>query len=100
MHTLRLSGEERFAHPAILLALANEILMRNFALGPWIHASSEVRNSSAARDGEQVQVRAKIVDAYERKGHEFVVLDAAILSGERLLSCIRHTAIWQPRRIR
>jgi acyl dehydratase len=86
-----------YAHPAILLALANEILIANFILGPWIHSASEVRNSSPARDGEQVEVRGKIVDAYERKGHELVVLDVAILSGERLVSRIRHTAIWQLR---
>lgn len=91
-------GPARHAHPAILLALANEILMRNYALGPWIHSSSEVRNSSAARDGEQLQVRGKIVDAYERKGHEFAVLDVAILSGARLVSRIRHTVIWQLRK--
>lgn len=87
-------GAERFAHPAIILGLANEILMHNYILGPWIHASSEVRNASPARDGEHLQVRGKIVDAYERKGHEFVVLDVAILSGARLVSRLRHTAIW------
>lgn len=91
-------GAERFAHPAILLALANEILVRNYILGPWIHSSSEIRNLAPAHDGEQVQVRGKIVDAYERKGHEFVVLDVAILNGERFLTRIRHTAIWKPRK--
>lgn len=92
-------GPERFAHPAIMLSLANELLMHNYTLGPWIHSSSEVRNSQAARDGEHVQVRGKIAEAYERKGHEFVVLDVAIVSGDRLLSRIRHTAIWKPRKI-
>jgi hypothetical protein len=92
-------GPERFAHPAIILSLANEVLMHNYTLGPWIHSSSEVRNSKPARDGEHLQVRAKIVDAYERKGHQFVVLDVAILNAGALVSRIRHTAIWQPRKI-
>jgi hypothetical protein len=91
-------GTERFAHPAIILSLANEVLLRNYILGPWIHVSSEVRNSSAARDGEHLHVRGKIVDAFEKKGHELVVLDVAVLSGERLVSQIRHTAIWKPRK--
>jgi hypothetical protein len=91
-------GEERFAHPAILLALANEILARNYILGPWIHSSSEIRNLAPARDGERLQARGKIVEAYERKGHEFVVLDVAILNSERPLTRIRHTAIWKPRK--
>lgn len=91
-------GPARFAHPAILLALANEILLSNYILGPWIHSSSEVRNFASAHDGEHLHVRGKIVDAYERKGHEFVVLDVAILAGERPLSRIRHTAIWKLRK--
>jgi acyl dehydratase len=92
-------GPERFAHPAIILGLANELLMHNYSLGPWIHSSSEVRNVNPAIDGERLQVRGKIAEVYERKGHEFVVLDVAILSADRLISRIRHTAIWQPREI-
>ncbi len=87
----------RFAHPAILLALANEILVTNYVLGPWIHVSSEVRKSSAVRDGENIRVRGRVENLFERKGHEFVVLDVLILSGERVIEQIRHTAIWRPR---
>jgi acyl dehydratase len=91
-------GEERFAHPAVILALANEILIQNYILGPWIHSSSEVHNLSPVRDGDCLQARGKIVDAYERKGHELLVLDVAILKGEVPATRIRHTAIWQPRK--
>ena len=91
-------GDDRFAHPAIILALANEILLSNYILGPWIHSSSEVRNFAPARDGEHLHVRGKIVDAYERKGHELVVLDVAVMRGARTLSRIRHTAIWKLRK--
>jgi len=91
-------GPERFAHPAVILGLANELLMHNYTLGPWIHAASEVRNANPAHDGEHLRVRGKIVDAYERKGHEFVVLDVAILSADALISRIRHTAIWKPKK--
>jgi acyl dehydratase len=91
-------GLERCAHPAVILGLANELLMHNYSLGPWIHSASEVRNAHPAHDGEHLRVRGKIVDAYERKGHEFVVLDVAVLSGEVLISRICHTAIWKPRK--
>ena len=91
-------GAERFAHPAILLSLANEILMQSFVLGPWVHSSSEVRNFSAACDGEIVEVRAKIDETFERKGHELAVLDVGVLSWGRLVSRVRHTVIWQLRR--
>jgi len=112
----------RFAHPAVLLALANEIFVKNYELGPWIHSSSEVRKFSAARDGELIYTSAVVEDRFERKGHEFVVLDVVIAarignaagiglaSGDvtparadlriddfRIVERIRHTAIWRPR---
>src|SRR6266850_5667523 len=68
-------GPQRRTHPAILLSLANEILVSNYELGPWMHTASEVRNFSFARDGELIRVQARIEDRFERKGHEFVVLD-------------------------
>ena len=61
-------------------------------------ASSEIRNLASAKDGRHLHVRGKIVDAYERKGHEFVVLDVAVMEGDRPMSRIRHTAIWKPRK--
>lgn len=91
-------GPERMAHPAILLALANEIFVANYELGPWIHVSSEIRKRSAVKDGEEIQVRARVEDSFERKGHEFVVLDVEIAGHDRRsIERIRHTAIWRLR---
>jgi hypothetical protein len=91
-------GPERLAHPAVLLALANEVLVRNVILGPWIHVASEVRKFNAVRDGEDICVLARVEDRYERKGHEFVVLDVLIVAGGgRIAEQVRHTAIWRPR---
>jgi acyl dehydratase len=92
-------GEERFAHPAILLALANELLVRNFVLGPWIHSSSEVRNASPVRGGETITVHGRVADAFERKGHEIALLDVALWVGPRLAATFRHAAIWKPRKV-
>ena len=90
-------GPERFAHPAILLALANELLVRNVVLGPWIHVSSAVTNYTAVRDQYPIAVYGKVAAAYERKGHEFVELDVLITSHGRPAQHVRHTAIWRPR---
>jgi hypothetical protein len=90
-------GNRRMAHPAVLLSLANQILLQNVALGPWIHAGSDVTNFSAARDGEVLEVRGKVSAQFERKGHEFVVLDIVTATSERLVQHVRHTAIWRPR---
>jgi len=84
------------AHPAIVIALANRIFVENYELGPWIHAGSEVRKFRSVRDGEEVRVNAKIIERYERKGHEFVVFDTVISAGTPI-EFVRHTAIWRPR---
>lgn len=88
---------EAVAHPFTLLSLANEILVRNYKLGPWIHAATDLVNWSAARDGEEISVRGRIANCFERKGHEFVVLDILIVAGDRIIQQIQHTAIYRPR---
>ncbi|HEX8184840.1 MAG TPA: MaoC family dehydratase, partial [Blastocatellia bacterium] len=75
-------GEHAVAHPATLLGLANQVLMHNFMLGPWIHTASDLINWSVARDGEEISVRGRIGDVFERKGHEFVTLDLLLAADE------------------
>jgi hypothetical protein len=75
-------GASAVAHPIVLLSLANQILMRNFRLGPWIHAASDLVNWSTARDGERISVRGCVRDCYERKGHEFVVLNLLLVAND------------------
>lgn len=84
-------------HPAIMLGLANQIFVENYELGPWIHVESEVRKFGSAKDGDELSVRGRVEDRYERKGHEFVVLDVQILKEARIIERVRHTAIWRPR---
>jgi hypothetical protein len=91
------AGIDGRAHPAVMLSLANRIFLENYQLGPWMHVSSEVRKFESAKDGDELRVRARVEDRYERKGHEFVVLDVAIFNGERTIERVRHTSIWRPR---
>lgn len=86
------------AHPAILLGLANEIFVRSYTLGPWIHVSSEVANFAAARQDEMLVIRAQVAERFEKKGHQMVTLDVAF-SGEsgRRVQMVRHTAIYRLR---
>lgn len=81
--------------PAKLLQFSNDILVRNFRLGPWIHVASEIRNWSAARPGDEIFAHGRIHDRFDRKGHEFVVLDVMLIGAAgRLLQTVRHTAIY------
>jgi len=84
--------------PRRLLQFSNEILVRNFKLGPWIHAASEVTNWSAALPGDEISARGRIHDRFDRKGHEFVVVDVMLVAnGARLVQTVRHTAIYRPK---
>ncbi len=93
-------GAEGIAHPALLLALANQVLVRNVVLGPWIHTASDVTHYSLARYGEAISLRTRVAECFERKGHEFVVLDILVVADpDRVVQHIRHTAIYKPRTV-
>ena len=82
-----------------LLHFSNAILMTNFQLGPWIHAASEIKNWKAAKPGDDISARGRIHDRFERKGHEFVIVDVMLIANQdRLLQTVRHTAIYRPRK--
>jgi hypothetical protein len=98
--TLPLYRDEGLVHPGLILRLCNWALTHNVVLGPWIHVGSQVQNLSAARIGETLTVRARVVRNYDHKGHLFVDLDAlALAGGARPLARILHTAIYRPRQV-
>jgi acyl-coenzyme A thioesterase PaaI-like protein len=85
-------------HPAALLSWSNQVLIQNVKLGPWIHLASEIRHFNLARDGDQLAARGRVEERFERKGHQFVVLDILVVAGgERIIQHVRHTAIYKPR---
>jgi acyl dehydratase len=87
------------AHPGWLLRAANAVLSQSVRLGPWIHVSSECQYHGRVTDGEVVATRARVTDVFERKGHRFVAMDVLMDVGERPVLSVRHTAIYEPRRL-
>ena len=93
-------ASEGIAHPGTILRLCNWVLAQNVVLGPWIHVGSKLQNFAAARVGDELTMRARVTDNYERKGHRFVELDAlAIANSRTALARIAHTAIYRPRQV-
>ncbi len=91
---------EGLVHPGQILRLANQVLMQNVILGPWIHGGSRIRNHAAARLGEELTVRAKITSNVVSKGHAIVEFDAIVVAdGAKSLAELTHTAIWRPRQV-
>ncbi len=83
-----------------VIAQANEILMRNIALGPWIHTASDARHYALARDGERLSLRGRVIDLYERRGHDLIVADLGLFGeNDRPVAHIKHTAIIKLREV-
>ncbi|MBS1810261.1 MAG: MaoC family dehydratase [Acidobacteria bacterium] len=87
-------GSAAVCHPAFYLAQANEILMANVKLGPWIHTGSEVQHFNLPHQKERLSLRGYVAEAVEKRGHEIVSLELGLFAEEsNPIARIRHTAI-------
>jgi hypothetical protein len=91
---------EGLVHPGLILRACNWALSHNVVLGPWIHVGSNIDNFAAARVGDELSARARVIANYERKGHRFVELDTLVLANGRTpIARVAHTAIYRPRQV-
>jgi MaoC like domain len=91
-------SRDHLGHPGLLQRIMNKVLVDNAILGPWIHVGSRMQLLSAAKPGDELTARAKVVGNYEKKGHRFVELDALVVAnGTTPLAHCWHIAIYQPR---
>jgi acyl dehydratase len=91
-------AKEGLGHPGLLQRVMNKVLVDNAILGPWIHVGSRMQLLSAAKTGDVITARAKVIGNYDKKGHRFVELDALVVAnGKTPLAHCHHIAIYQPR---
>jgi acyl dehydratase len=91
-------AREGLGHPGLLPRIMNKVLVDNAILGPWIHVGTKMQLLAAAKVGDELTARAKVVGNYDKKGHRFVELDALVVAnGTTPLAHCRHIAIYQPR---
>jgi acyl dehydratase len=91
-------AKEGLGHPGLLQRVMNRALVDNAILGPWIHVGSRMQLLSAAKTGDVITARAKVIGNYDKKGHRFVELDALVVAnGQTPLAQCHHIAIYQPR---
>jgi acyl dehydratase len=81
------------AHPAVWPALANHVVHRYVARGPWIHTGSVVRHHGLAPAGQVAEVAAAVRARQQRKGREHALLDVTIAVGGRAVATLEHQAI-------
>lgn len=91
-------GSDGCLHPGFLLHQCNRIFSERFELGPWIHVASDIGMYRPCRVGDAVEVRGVPTDKFEKKGHEFVVLDVCILADGEVAQRVTHTCIYRPRK--
>jgi acyl dehydratase len=90
--------DEGLVHPRDILRAGNFVISRNVVLGPWIHTGSRVRHLAAAKVGDRLSARGRVVNNYEHKGHRFVDVDVLVLANEVIpVAQIAHNAIYRPR---
>jgi len=91
-------AKEGLGHPGLLQRVMNKVLVDNAIMGPWIHVGTRMQLLSAARIGDELTARAKVIGNYDKKGHRFVELDALVVAnGKTPLAHCHHIAIYQPR---
>lgn len=91
-------SREGLGHPGLLPRVMNKVLVDNAILGPWIHVGTKMQLLSAGKIGDELTARAKVIGNYEKKGHQFVELDALVVANDTTpLAHCWHIAIYQPR---
>ena len=92
----RFAGERPRIHPGWLAGRFEDLLRHNFDIPASMHTRSLVQHLAPAWAGQTIVSAARMVDAYERKGHHFGVFDCLVLGdGGQRLAHIRHTTIFR-----
>ena len=88
-------GPQARIHPSWTAQQPIHWLHHSYDYGPSIHAGSRIQHHAAAYAGQTFTMAGRCVDAYERKGHHYIVNDTLLLgeSGD-CLSQVRHTSVF------
>ena len=84
-------------HPYFLAGRMAPLTRHNFVYGPTIHVRSQIKHHREPIADQTFTVGAQIVDAYDRKGHWYQVLDGTVVDDQGTLAEIRHHTIFRPR---
>lgn len=93
-------------HPWFLASRMAPLTRHNFTYGPTVHVRTQIQHRAPALADRRYVIGAQIVDAYERNGHWYQVLDGSISQspgdapgpgpGDEVAR-LRHHTIFRPR---
>ena len=83
-------------HPAWIAEQPIHWLHHSYEYGPAIHTSSHIQHLGVGVAGQTFEVAGICTDAYERKGHHYIVNDTGIRDATGcVVARVRHTAIFK-----
>lgn len=91
------TGDQPLVHPSVIARHMISLLAHSYDYGnPSIHASSHIQNFSRARAGQTFTLTGHMIEAYEKNGHHYSVVDGDLFdeSGTEIAR-IRHTNIFK-----
>ncbi|MGH9133522.1 MAG: MaoC/PaaZ C-terminal domain-containing protein [Ilumatobacteraceae bacterium] len=80
-------------HPAVWPALANHVVAADLVHGAWVHLRSRVRHHDLAAAGSVADLRAVVVDRFQRRSGERAIVDVVIEVDGRPIATLEHEAI-------
>lgn len=90
---LALYGADGIVHPAAWPCIGNRITNANFVTGPWIHVRSKVAHLASAPYGCVARVESCLVDRFDSRSGERVVLDVRVSVDGEAVAAIEHESI-------
>jgi len=88
-----------YANPGFIVGMTNWIMASNLYMNPWILVEACCQNYAAIPLGTKIIGEMRVVELFERKGHEFVDADINLFDAgdHRCLSALRLRAIYRVR---
>jgi len=91
----RWTGPGARIHPGWIAARMTPLLHHSYDYGPAIHTRTQVQHLAPALAGQTVTMAGIFRETYERKGHQYGVIDGVMLAEDRReLARLRHTTIY------
>ena len=92
----RFIGDNPVLHPGWICARPIRFLRHSYDYSPAIHARSEIQFFGEIKADEPIVTTGTFVDAYQRKGHSYAVVDCSTYGPQnRELVRQRHTTIFE-----
>ncbi len=93
----RWRGPRGRVHPAWIALRVNRLLEHSWRYTAAIHASSQIQHLAAVRPEQRLVVSGRIPTAYERRGHQYAVLDVTLTAADgQELARMRQPTIYAP----